>query len=334
MRGAAPPSPDFTAWLRTVIGHRRLQTLEETQEAIRAGVQESSRHGTTLLGDISALGLSWASLEKAPLRSIVFFELLGLPAERAQAALAAAKEWLETHPATPTCRPGLSPHAPYSVRNSLFTDASRLAAFHHAPLATHLAETIDELELLRARRGPFVSFLNELGVWDPTGLGKSAGDIVDRCGDCQRKLFVHANYLNPEVRLPQDSMVIYCPRTHHAFGHARHPFRELVARGIRVALGTDSLASNPDLDVLAEARFIHRLYPDFSGQELLRMATLSGAEALGFADVAGSIEAGKSADLAVVPLPAGDGDPYELLFGLAEPVRGVMFRGKWIHPPA
>ena len=76
-------------------------------------------------------------------------------------------------------------------------------------------------------------------------------------------------------------------------------------RGIRVALGTDSLASNPDLSILAELRHVHQHYPDVPGDVLLRMATLSGAEALGWADDTGSLEAGKSADLVVVPLAAG-----------------------------
>ena len=109
--------------------------------------------------------------------------------------------------------------------------------------------------------------------------------------------------------------IVYCPRTHAAFGHPPHPFREFLARGVRVCLGTDSLASNPDLDILAEARFVHRRYPDFPGDALLRMVTLSGAEALGWADEAGSLEPGKSADFVAVPLPDRDAaDPHELLF--------------------
>ena len=57
--------------------------------------------------------------------------------------------------------------------------------------------------------------------------------------------------------IPPHSSIVYCPRTHAAFGHPPHPFRDFLARGVRVALGTDSLASNPDLDLLAEARFVH-----------------------------------------------------------------------------
>src|SRR5439155_6487571 len=96
--------------------------------------------------------------------------------------------------------------------------------------------------------------------------------------------------------------VVYCPRTHAAFGHAPHPFREFLARGVRVALGTDGLSSNPDLDILAEARFLHRKHPDLPGATLLRMLTLFGAEALGWAGETGSLEPGKAADLVVLPL--------------------------------
>ena len=99
-----------------------------------------------------------------------------------------------------------------------------------------------------------------------------------------------------------------------------------------MALGTDSLASNPDLDLLAEARFIHQWYPDFPGDALLRMATLSGAEALDWADETGSLESGKSADLVVVPLSSTRADdPHRLVFASSDPVQAVLFRGRWVH---
>ena len=101
------------------------------------------------------------------------------------------------------------------------------------------------------------------------------------------------------------------------------------------ALGTDSLASNPDLSILAEIRHLHRHHPDVPGEVLLRMATLSGAEALGWADETGSLEAGKSADLVVVPLSAeAAGDPYQRLLESELPVQRVLCRGRWIEPLA
>ncbi|HEY7158650.1 MAG TPA: amidohydrolase family protein, partial [Gemmataceae bacterium] len=244
--------------------------------------------------------------------------------------LEAARTWLDEYPATDHCRPALSPHAPYSVRMDLFARAALLAREPKRPLAVHLAESREELELLYHRRGPFVAFLKELGVWDSTGLATSFKEVMGVCNQRIPKLFVHGNYLAPSSRIPRNSTIVYCPRTHTAFGHAPHPFRDFLARGVRVALGTDSLASNPDLSVLAEVRYLHQHCPDVRGDVLLRMATLSGAEALGWADETGSLEAGKSADLVVVPLASGTNrDPYQRLFDSDLPVRRVLSRGRW-----
>jgi cytosine/adenosine deaminase-related metal-dependent hydrolase len=126
--------------------------------------------------------------------------------------------------------------------------------------------------------------------------------------------------------LPTQTVVV-CPRTHSAFGHPHHPFPLM---NVRVALGTDSLASNPDLDILAEARFLRRHYPEVTPAKILRMLTLNGAEALGFAAVAGSLTPGKSADLVVLPLPNEErADPHDLVLDSALPVERVMFRGEW-----
>lgn len=180
-----------------------------------------------------------------------------------------------------------------------------------------------------------VEFLQELGVWDPSGLVDSPRTISRQFRrENSPTLLVHANYLNPKSWIPRTSTIVYCPRTHAAFGHPPHPFREFLARGMRVAIGTDSLASNPDLDVLAEIRFLHHRYPDVSGATLLRMATVSGAESLGWADETGSLSAGKSADLIVLPLPAEDAaDPHQLILESEQRVTGVLFRGAWVRDP-
>jgi cytosine/adenosine deaminase-related metal-dependent hydrolase len=333
LRGQVPCAGDFTGWLRAVVAHRRARTPEQVRADVRAGIAESLAAGVTLVGDVSAGGASWEALAGSPLRAVVFHELLGLPEDRARAALEAARTWLAAHPATPACLPGLSPHAPYSVRTSLFSEAGRLARQQDppAPLAVHLAETREELELLHRRRGPFVAFLQELGAWDPGGLADSPRAVMALCRPALPKLFIHGNYLAPEARIPRHSAVVYCPRTHAFFGHPPHPFRALLARGAAVALGTDSLASNPDLDLLAEARFLHQRYPEVPGAILLHLATLSGARALGWGGETGSLEPGKSADLATVPLPApGARDPHALLLESDRPARRVLVRGRWL----
>jgi cytosine/adenosine deaminase-related metal-dependent hydrolase len=333
LRGQCPPGPDFTAWLRNVIRHRREVDRETTMKSITEGWLEGLRFGTTLLGDISSGGLSCYLLRIARAgRAVVFYEMLGLPLDRAEKTRAEARAFLSAQPATPHCRLSVSPHAPYSVRPFLFDAAADLARSFDVPLATHIAETREELELLEHHTGPFVEFLTELGVWDADGLATGTTEVVRRCFRASKALLVHGNYLSPDAPIPPWATVIYCPRTHAAFGHEPHPFRQFLEKKVRVALGTDSLASNPNLDLLAEAQFLHELYPDFPGSTLLRMATLSGAEALGWETETGSLTPGKSADLVAVPLPDREvADPHDLLWAASQAPRGVLWQGQWLH---
>jgi cytosine/adenosine deaminase-related metal-dependent hydrolase len=313
LAGKAPPSRDFTGWLLRVIGHRRGSRPEQVDADIRNGISQSLAAGTTLIGDISGDGASAAALAQSPLASVCFREVIGLSPERAQAAEQAMAAW-----------PGaVSPHAPYSCGVNVF----RAAASKHRPVCTHLAETVDELELLTHRRGPFVPFLQSLGAWFPDHLAESVELVLQLLDTSAPVLLAHGNYFTPRP-LPPNVTVVYCPRTHAAFGHSPHPAPGFLRLGVRVALGTDSLASNPDLSILEEMRFLHSrgaLPPE----AILRAATLAGAEALGMADRMGSLEVGKRADLVAVPLGPGQGPWERLLTGTGTPSR-VMIVGDWV----
>jgi cytosine/adenosine deaminase-related metal-dependent hydrolase len=335
-RGLIPPTdPDhFTDWLRGVIAYRRSRTPEQVQADIRAGLDECLRSGTTLLGDITSGGASYPAVSTAKTRAVLFWEVIGLSKERYQAAwdefaIKAGVGWTDEpalYPVTQFCRWEVSPHAPYSVNH----DCAR-GQMWMGGAAIHLAESPAELELLATKSGPFLAFLNELGVWNPASFTAGIRDFVaSRPGARPPVLYVHCNYLPPDAPFAPAHSIVYCPRTHAAFKHPPHPFREFLRRGVRVCLGTDSLASNPDLDILAEARFVRSRDPDFPGDRVLRMVTLSGAEALGWADECGSLEAGKSADFVAVPLPdRNEVDPHQLLLGEAAGERRTMFRGAW-----
>jgi cytosine/adenosine deaminase-related metal-dependent hydrolase len=333
LRDKTPPGPDFQNWLARVIDHRRNTPPEQIAADIHAGIQENVRHGTTLLGDIAGQGRSWEQLAQAPIRSVVFYELLGLTERRSQQALADLTAWLRMRNPGPNCRLGLSAHAPYSARASLIADSRRLAERGGLAWSTHLAETRGELELMSRHTGPFVPFLEKLGVWEPEGLISDTEAILALSTGRSPVLLAHCNYLAVPDKLPANSTVVYCPRTHAAFSHEPHPFGQLLEKGIRVALGTDSLASNPDLDLLGEARFLRQRFPDLTGIQLLRMATLSGAEALGWERETGSLEPGKSADFVVLPGPglAAELDPHEAVLASDSPVQAVFSRGQCIH---
>jgi cytosine/adenosine deaminase-related metal-dependent hydrolase len=339
-----PPAP-FTSWLRSVMAHRRARPADAdaSSRVVRNGAREALLTGTTLLGDIvSADWTEVADLYDGP-RRVNFLELLGLSSDRIPTQVTLARAHLERGAITPagaqleTHIPGLSPHAPYSVHPDLFNQLVRLAQEFKAPLAVHLAETRAELELLDLGTGEFVDFLRGLGVWLPTDFpgGMRIPDYLRSLATLAHPLVIHGNYLSvfeiDFLARCETISVVYCPRTHAFFGHTPHPWRQLLARGVNVALGTDSRASNPDLSLWNELLYLCRQYPDVAPETLLEMGTIRGARALGLADELGSLTPGKSADLAIVSLPVMDSsDSYELLFDPASRVTGVVCRGRWI----
>ena len=280
-----PTAGRFTDWIRSVVTHRREHPTSVSQ-AIRRGVQESIQSGTTLIGDIATVGWNVSDYVLNQFSGVVFQELLGLGDERvaAQGELAQsiiANEW----PESDTNLFGLSPHAPYSVRPDLLQRAVDISKVSGAPIAMHLAETPAELELLANGTGEFREMLTEFGIWrDGLFGGKSPADYLAVLAECPRSLVVHGNYLTENelhflARNPQMTLV-YCPRTHAAFGHAAHPWRRLVELGGSVAIGTDSRASNPDLSLFAELQFLATQNPDLSHLEILKLGTSNGRRAL------------------------------------------------------
>jgi cytosine/adenosine deaminase-related metal-dependent hydrolase len=118
-------------------------------------------------------------------------------------------------------------------------------------------------------------------------------------------VLAHVNYCSdPELALLSrgKASVVYCPRTHAYFNHPPHRFREMLAADINVALGTDSCASSPNLNLVDDLRLLHNLYPDFPVHTLWQMATINGARALGLAHQVGTLTPGRRADLLAFPI--------------------------------
>src|SRR5262249_8008737 len=152
---------------------RRATSPEETHEAIRAGLDDCIRTGTTLVGDIAGGGASWRFLAASGIRATVYYEVLGLPEDRARRAWETFLVWLNGADDTRRCRGGASPHARYSVSKGLYWKT-----YEDTPAATHLAESLEELELLSRHSGPFVEFLRRVGVWAPEQLMGGTTDVI------------------------------------------------------------------------------------------------------------------------------------------------------------
>lgn len=206
--------------------------------------------------------------------------------------------------------PAISPHSPYSVHPQLLESLCRLAIQTQIPVAMHVAETREERELLDHQTGPFVDLLKDFGVWNPATFQptQSILNVLETLSQTPHALVIHGNYLTDAelefIAQHRDRMsIVYCPRTHDYFGHDRYPLESIRRLDVNVAVGTDSRASNPDLDLWADLQMIAEKFPSVSALEILKMGTLNGAKALAVENQFGSISPGKIASLIAIDLP-------------------------------
>ncbi|MEM6330645.1 MAG: amidohydrolase family protein [Planctomycetota bacterium] len=341
------PGVPLHQWIRQVIGQR--QTAAKIGKAVAQGLADSVAAGVTTLADICRVVTpSYTSAGVAP-RLVLLQEAIGYSQARAASATAAVEQNLselsdlaaDADPARITL--GVSPHAPYTASPALVRELVSVAVERGAAVALHLAESEEELELINAGSGPFQQLLEERGMWDPWAIqrGASPMDYLRILTKAPRALVVHGNYLDDAslammARHAGAMSLVYCPRTHAYFQHPDYPLAKALAMGVRVCLGTDGLASNPDLSLLEEMREVSRRHPRVSPEAVLRMGTLSGAEALGLERVAGCIRPGMPADLVTAPISAGAGGGaqglLESILADNQPISSVWMEGAEATP--
>ena len=246
---------------------------------------------------------------------------------------------------------GISPHAPYTVPGDQIAGAIQLAHKFGLPWTTHWAETSEEVAFLAGELERMPASLRKMMDGIVLSPRQRPIDFLSSCMPTSKPRYrdecvgsiAHGNYLDECEfdRLAQlDLTVIYCPRAHRYFGHKEHPYVRLLQASVRVAVGTDSMASNEGLSPLEELRFLRRETPGApSANILLRMVTLSAAEALQRPDYSinltdaraysfGALEHDMFADLAAFPIPAETDDPLETLIQTAPPAKAVWVAGE------
>jgi cytosine/adenosine deaminase-related metal-dependent hydrolase len=322
-RPLGKPGMPFVDWIRAVIEYRHLVQAEPDRlsdlrwpyaRPVEEGLREAVSAGTIAIGEITAVR---PQAELSGIDVTAFLELRGPRGEDADEQLGAAAAFLRL---PFEYRQGLSPHAPYTVHPTLLERAIDLCRNRNVPLAIHLAESREEIDFLQSARGPLRDLLAERGLleMDESSRLGTPLDYLHRLAAAPRSLVIHGNYLN-EAEIDflatnsKRMSVVYCPRTHAYFGHEAHPWQMMLQRGVNVALGTDSRASNPDLSMLEEVRFLVH-HCGASPREALQLGTLAGAMALGIDDLYGTLSPGKTATFVRVALPNdASGDPYERL---------------------
>jgi cytosine/adenosine deaminase-related metal-dependent hydrolase len=328
LRDVIPPSSRFLDWIAAIMAARRRYANPHDPvivSAARAGIEEARASGTGLVGDISNTLVTVPLLEQASMPARVFYELLGFNEAQPAWRVAQSRSAMAAQTTSGDVRLSLAPHAPYSVSPALFAAIREDLDTQPAGVSTvHVGESPEETEFLQHGTGPWRDLLTTLGVWTDvwTAPGVSPVQYLAELGFLDsRVLAVHGVQFEGDdlARLRAlGTTVVSCPRSNRYVGVGDPPLEAFYAMGVKVAFGTDSLASVSDLNLFAELARARQLAPRVPGRALLESATRYGAAALGFGDQFGTIEAGKRDALIAVRVPDEVADVEEyLLSGIA-----------------
>ena len=323
LRDEIAPASEFVSWIRAVMSARRQRPHPAAAAIVGAmdqAIADSAAHGTAVVGDISNTLVSFAALARSRLAAVVFFEILGFNTTDPKALVEHACREIEALGATDRVRVSLAAHAPHTVAPLVFRAIRKaIERDPFAPCSVHVSESVEEVEFIRTGGGPWRQLLEEAGVWNAgwNAPGVTPVRFLDDSGFLDaRVLAVHGVQMTPAdlSRLAaRGATLVTCPRSNGHTGAGAPPIEDFYASGVHVAVGTDSLASAPDLSVFAELATLRALAPSVPASTLLASATIEGARALGFDADYGTIEPGKRAQLVAVDMPAGTRDVEECL---------------------
>lgn len=317
----------FTEWIDKLRQSRNEAMDQETLlDSARFGVVEGLEAGITTYADTCSSGVAMQAMRDAGVRGIMYQEVFGPDPSQAEIAMRDLEDRVEALrlEQTELVSLGVSPHAPYTVSDPLYDAAARFANSRKLPLAMHIAESEEEFDIVTRGTGDFAERWQRRGI-PVSPRSRSPIALLEERGALERgALLIHCVRVDSadiEIIARHRCSVAHCPASNAKFGHGIAPLLPLMAAGIRVGIGSDSVASNNRMDILDEARLsvlIHRAatrrHDAFGAHEALQLATIGGARALGIEARVGSLEVGKDADLAAFRTDSSrtipTGDPY------------------------
>lgn len=334
MQGKIPlPQAGFSAWLDEVFSHRASSSRRDEVTGFSQGQRQLLGSGTGLYGDITNGACLFPECEDAfPVRQ-TFLEVLGF--DQLDLRFAVGSSGLGAV-GSHAGKIGIAAHACYSTSAALIQQAKGWCRDRNLPFSIHVAEHPAEIEFLQNGSGYCRALLESLGKWIPdwTPPGKTPVAYLDALGILDAEtILVHAVHMQDSdwhtVR-QRNCSVCFCPRSNQNLNVGRPAMEKGMHLGARTCLGTDSLASNEDLNLFAEAYHVLNHYPDLSPEAVLFMATMGGAKALQRDDRFGSLECGKQAaflSVSFTHLPS--------LSQLSEEIisRGNQGEWKWVYYP-
>ena len=345
MAGEISPPKGFTDWIAAIIAHKSGWSYSDYARSWLRGAHQLLKTGTTTVADIEVMpDLLPEVWDATPLRVFSFLEMTGIKSRRTpKHILHEAVEKMNSlrHPRN---RALLSPHAPYSTLPELLRLTARISQRRKWPLSIHVAESVQEFDMFQNARGPMHEWLQRNGRDNSDcGLGSPVAHLARNKLLGENVLAIHVNCLargDATLLAKNKTHVVHCPRSHDYFKHPPFEHGRLAGVGVNVALGTDSLATTrkigrqkPELDMFAEMRALTEADQRLSPEEILRMATINGARALGLAGKIGELTKGSFADLIALPCPGKVFRVHETVLAHTGHVAASLIEGRWAVPP-
>jgi cytosine/adenosine deaminase-related metal-dependent hydrolase len=330
LAGRVPPQARWEDWLTATLGACGSLSPGEIETGIAQGIAALHQSGAVLVGEVTNTGASQPHLKAAPLDYQLFYECLGFNLLD-EFALAAHFPFFGQPEAAAEAAVSAAAHAPYSVSAPLFRAVAAWNGTRARPQMVHLAESRAELEFLSGGNGFFEELLKQRGRWVPEfePPRMSPADYLHRLDFLgPRTLTVHGVWLTPadcDLLAATGTWLVLCPRANRYTGAGAPPVPELLDAGVGLALGTDSLAGNWDLNLFGEMLWLYQNFPAYPPDWWLRLGTLNGAQALGRAGEFGSLSPGHRAALGFVPLSGDRGDFWGELYAA-----GAAGRWRWL----
>jgi cytosine/adenosine deaminase-related metal-dependent hydrolase len=317
LRGCIPPQKSFTGWIRAINAAKAQLGPDDYINSINHGFAEARRFGTTCVVNLTAFP-ELVRFVRPLLRTYWMAELIDVrtPGDATDIVYDAAKS-LEELPLR-----GLAPHAPYTASAALYQACQERAV----TLTTHLAESREEMSMFRDQTGELYDFIRSINPAFDSGGQTPVAYFLKELDRGQPWLIAHLNELTDDdlalLKKRNPALgIVHCPRSHEFFGHS--PFQcDRLKQHFPVSLGTDSLASNQDLNLFAEMRRFQAAFPNTDPKEIISMVTSSP----GFACV-GRLRAKWHADMIAIPVTGSGKDLFEqIIASEAEP--WVMIGGQ------
>jgi len=283
---------------------------DEMEKCAKQADRDMFRMGISAVGDVSNSALTAKIKRSSPVSYFTFVETFGFHPSRCPRAMdIALRVW--SHFGGEGLPASIVPHSSYSVSNQLFEEIGRLGYHMSGIISMHNQESIGENEFFRSGGGPlFIHFRDNLGIdtthWQPTG--KSALEsVLTKISTIKKLLLVHNVFSTRadiaflrEHRRPEDTFWVLCPNSNLFIGNGLPPVELFRSEQMNICIGTDSLASNHQLSILAELITLQQLCPGLQLEEMLTWGCLNGARALQMEKRLGTIEVGKQPGLVLI----------------------------------